>query len=256
MGLSGREVQPDPLRIAQEGALWGAIVHHGLLRDSVILSDDAGQFKLARHALCWIHAERLIHKLDAFCERQRRAKERIRRRIWWLYADLKAYRERPGRRRRSELSRRFNQIFSARTGFATLDRLLAADPGLARAAYEKGEILHWLGLEESGDAWLRHASRLDPYELRGQIRWAVIELASGRVAEARSRVERLLQIDPDCSPCAHVLGEVELRSGDVESARRRFVAVAPEAPEPVEAPEPDGKTDSSETKRSGKRVAL
>jgi hypothetical protein len=125
LGLSGLEVQPDPLRIAQEGALWGAIAHHGLLRDSVILSDDAGQFKLARHALCWIHAERLIHKLDAFCERQRRAKERIRRRIWWLYADLKAYRKRPGRRRRSELSRRFDQIFSARTGFATLDRLLA-----------------------------------------------------------------------------------------------------------------------------------
>lgn len=125
LGLTGLKAQPDPVRIAQEGALWGAIAHHGLLRDSVILSDDAGQFKLARHALCWIHAERLIHKLDAFCERQRRAKERIRRRIWWLYADLNAYRERPGRRRRSELSRRFDQIFTSRTGFATLDRLLA-----------------------------------------------------------------------------------------------------------------------------------
>ena len=125
LGLTGLKVQPDPARIAHEGALWGAIVHHGLLHDSVILSDDAGQFKLARHALCWIHAERLIHKLDTFCDRQRQAKERIRRRIWGLYADLKAYRQRPTRRRRSELSRRFDQIFTTRTGFLTLDRLLA-----------------------------------------------------------------------------------------------------------------------------------
>ncbi|MHC4917581.1 MAG: IS66 family transposase, partial [Planctomycetota bacterium] len=125
LGLTRLTVQPDPVRIAQEGALWGAIAHHGLLRDSVILSDDAGQFKLARHALCWIHAERLIHKLEAFSDRQHQAKERIRRRIWWLYADLKAYRQRPSRRRRGELSRRFDQIFTSRTGFATLDRLLA-----------------------------------------------------------------------------------------------------------------------------------
>ena len=91
----------------------------------MILSDDAGQFKVGRHALCWVHAERLIHKLDAFCERQRREKERIRTRLWWLYADLKAYRENPTRKRRSQLKRRFKALFTTRTGFATLDRLLA-----------------------------------------------------------------------------------------------------------------------------------
>jgi hypothetical protein len=125
LGLSGLKVQPELVRIAQEGALWGAIADHGLLRDSVILSDDAGQFKLARHALCWIHAERLIHKLDTFTDHQRQAKARIRRRIWWLYANLEAYRQKPTRRRRSELAQRFDQIFKTRTGFATLDRLLA-----------------------------------------------------------------------------------------------------------------------------------
>jgi hypothetical protein len=29
-----------------------------------VLSDDAGQFNLGQHALCWVHAERLVHKLD------------------------------------------------------------------------------------------------------------------------------------------------------------------------------------------------
>lgn len=125
LGITALEVRPNPLCIATEGALWGAIVDHGRLDGTVILSDDAGQFKVGRHALCWVHAERLIHKLDAFCERQRREKERIRTRLWWLYADLKAYRENPTRKRRSQLKRRFETLFTTRTGFATLDRLLA-----------------------------------------------------------------------------------------------------------------------------------
>lgn len=125
LGITALKVHPDPLRIATEGALWGAVLDHGRLKHTVILSDDAGQFKVGHHALCWVHAERLIHKLDAFCERQRREKERIRTRLWWLYADLKAYRENPTRKRRSQLSRRFDALFTTRTGFASLDRLLA-----------------------------------------------------------------------------------------------------------------------------------
>ncbi|MCP5111907.1 MAG: transposase [bacterium] len=125
LGIAALKVHPDPVRIATEGALWGAIAEHGLLDGAVILSDDAGQFNIGRHALCWIHTERLIHKLDAFSERQRREKERIRARLWWLYADLKAYQENPTGKRRGELRRRFDALFTTRTGFVTLDRLLA-----------------------------------------------------------------------------------------------------------------------------------
>jgi len=125
LGITALKVHPDPVRVATEGALWGAITDHGLLGDTVILSDDAGQFRVGHHALCWVHTERLIHKLDAFSETQRREKERIQSRLWWLYADLKAYRENPNPKRRRELSRRFDALFTTRTGFATLDRLLA-----------------------------------------------------------------------------------------------------------------------------------
>ncbi|MBB4267428.1 hypothetical protein [Roseospira visakhapatnamensis] len=62
---------------------------------AVILSDDAGQFKVGEHALCWVHAERLVHKLDTFTEAARAAKETVRSLIWWGYADLKAYRAAP-----------------------------------------------------------------------------------------------------------------------------------------------------------------
>ena len=115
---------PDPVRIATEGALWGAIKAHGLLPDTVILSDDAGQFALEDHALCWVHAERLIHKLDTFTDKQYAAQQRLRALVWWFYADLKAYRRDPDPRRRAALRARFDRIFRRRTGFATLDRLL------------------------------------------------------------------------------------------------------------------------------------
>jgi hypothetical protein len=124
LGIAALKVHPDPVKIATEAALWGSIVDHGLLTDTVILSDDAGQFNVGRHALCWVHAERLIHKLDTFTDDQRRAVERIRHRLWWLYADLKAYRQQPTARRKAELSRRFDRLFNIRTGFVTLDRLL------------------------------------------------------------------------------------------------------------------------------------
>jgi hypothetical protein len=125
LGITALEVAPDPVKIATEGAVWGSIRAHGLLPDTVILSDDAGQFALGRHALCWVHAERLVHKLDTFTDRQHAAQQLVRALIWWFYADLKAYRRAPGRRRRYELRARFDRIFRRRTGFATLDRLLA-----------------------------------------------------------------------------------------------------------------------------------
>jgi transposase IS66 family protein len=125
LGITGLTVTPDPVRIATEGAVWGSVRAHGLLPDTVILSDDAGQFALDRHALCWVHAERLVHKLDTFTDRQHAAQQLVRTLIWWFYADLKACRRAPERRRRHELRARFDRIFRRRTGFATLDRLLA-----------------------------------------------------------------------------------------------------------------------------------
>jgi len=125
LGLARLTVTPNPVKIATEGALWGSICQHGLLQNTVIVSDDAGQFRIGSHALCWIHAERLVHKLIPFNDRQRQAVELVRQLIWWFYADLKAYKSDPCRRRRTQLRARFDRIFRRRTGFVTLDRLLA-----------------------------------------------------------------------------------------------------------------------------------
>jgi len=54
LGISALKVNPDPVLIATEGALWGSVKAHGFLSDTVIVSDDAGQFDVGQHALCWV----------------------------------------------------------------------------------------------------------------------------------------------------------------------------------------------------------
>src|SRR6266436_85161 len=124
LGVLTLKVNPDPVMVATEGALWGSIKAHGFLPDTVIVSDDAGQFNVGQHGLCWVHAERLVHKLDTFTDEQRKAQACIRELIWSFYRDLKVYRQNPSRQRKAALRARFDRIFARKTGFVTLDRLL------------------------------------------------------------------------------------------------------------------------------------
>ena len=125
LGFDTLKITPDPVKVATEAALWGAIGDQGLLRDTVIVSDGAGQFKLGDHALCWIHAERLVYKLQPPCDAHRRALDLKRSLIWWYYADLKAYQREPDAKRARMLRARFDRIFTSKTGYAVLDRQLA-----------------------------------------------------------------------------------------------------------------------------------
>lgn len=151
LGFTGLDATPDPVRVATEGALWGSVQSHQHLRDAVVLSDDAGQFDIGRHALCWVHAERLVYKLDTFNDHQRAAQKRLRGLIWNFYASLKAYRLNPSNRWASTLRARFDRIFRCHTGFATLDRLLArlhANKAALLMVLERPEIpLHTNGSE-------------------------------------------------------------------------------------------------------------
>jgi Transposase IS66 family len=135
LGIAALKVNPDPVLIATEGALWGSVKHHGFLREGVIISDDAGQFKVGQHGLCWVHAERLVHKLDTFTDQNRAAQASVRAAIWRLYSDLKAYRCAPTAQRKADLHAEFDRIFTDKTGFVTLDRLLA------RLLANKAELL-------------------------------------------------------------------------------------------------------------------
>jgi hypothetical protein len=72
-----------------------------------------------------VHAERLVHQLIPATRAQAQAIETTRQLIWWFYRDLKAWKTDSGRRRATALRARFDRIFTRRTGFVMLDRLLA-----------------------------------------------------------------------------------------------------------------------------------
>ena len=151
LDISALKITPDPVMVATEAALWGSVKAHGFLPGSVIVSDDAGQFNVGEHGLCWVHAERLVHKLDTFTDENRAAQATVRELIWKYYADLKAYRRSPTKQRKAALRTRFDRIFGRKTGFVTLDRLLkrlkANKPELLRVL-ERPEIpLHTNGSE-------------------------------------------------------------------------------------------------------------
>ena len=112
------------VRIATEGATFGSVLEHGLNPDLVIISDDAGQFNVFLHALCWIHAERTINKVVGINDEQRRAIEDIKARFWDLYDDLKAYKENPDKEKKTEIETCFDNLFTTKTCCITLDLAL------------------------------------------------------------------------------------------------------------------------------------
>src|SRR3982751_4779788 len=122
-------------RLVTEAAVVGAIVARGLLTDTVIVSDDAGQFDVLTHALCWIHAERHLRRLVCATAEQQQLVGLQRQLVWWLYADLKHYRDEPTPARRAALRTRFDRVFGRVTGFAELDEVVA------RLRTNKAELL-------------------------------------------------------------------------------------------------------------------
>jgi transposase IS66 family protein len=118
-----------------EAALVGAIVARGLLTETVIVSDDAGQFDVLTHALCWVHAERHLRRVVCATAEQQRLVDLQRQLVWWFYRDLKLYKDDPSPARRAALKQRFGRIFGRVTGFAELDETVA------RIRANKAELL-------------------------------------------------------------------------------------------------------------------
>ena len=122
-------------KIVTEAALIGSLIDHGWNRDLAIVSDDAGQFNVLLHALCWVHAERAIEVLVGYTDRQRKLIESVKNDIWHLYRRLKKYRCGPDKNTRAVLEKSFDAIFGQKTGYASLDN------ALKRIQHNKSELL-------------------------------------------------------------------------------------------------------------------
>ena len=111
---------------------------HGLPQSLGIVSDDAGQFNILDHALCWIHAERTLNKIIPSNDKEREALQEIREQLWKLYNDLKAYKAAPTEAEKQALAARFDTLFTTKTCDATLNL------ALKRLHANKSELLRVL----------------------------------------------------------------------------------------------------------------
>lgn len=126
------------VRIATEGSLLGSLMSHGVSPRLAIISDDAGQFDILVHALCWIHAERTLARLNPFNEKYRITLEAVRTQVWDFYADLKKYKTAPSPQEKERLEASFDALFATKTDFSTING------ALLRLGKNKAELLRVL----------------------------------------------------------------------------------------------------------------
>lgn len=127
-------IKPLETRIATEGALFGSLIVHGIPKDLAILSDDAGQFDVFDHFLCWIHEERHLKAIVPYNEQNRLEIENVLERFWALYRRLKEYQKSPLEIKQLILEQEFEILFKTETASYTLNLAL-------RNIYNKKEEL-------------------------------------------------------------------------------------------------------------------
>ena len=90
----------------------------------MIVSDDAGQFRVANHALCSDPCRTLDAETDAGDTKQERLVTTIRDLVWRFYKALKIWKQQPSPHLITGFRHRFDKIFARRTGYTELDKLL------------------------------------------------------------------------------------------------------------------------------------
>ncbi len=101
----------------------------------VIVSDDAGQFNILSHSLCWVHAERTLAKLIVPSTVKQEILEDVRQQVWGFYDELKAYKKNPNEKDKIRLEKIFDDIFTQQTNFQLLNL------ALKRLYINKSELL-------------------------------------------------------------------------------------------------------------------
>ena len=102
----------------------GGLLAQGIPADFGIVSDDAGQFNVFDHVLCWIHAERAINRLLPMNDLQKQAVAQVREKVWSIYRQLKAYKLQPQAELAQAIRQQFTQLTETKTCYASLNQAL------------------------------------------------------------------------------------------------------------------------------------
>ena len=105
-----------------------------------------------------------------------------------------------------------------REAIALYDRLLAAQPGLARAMQLKGAALFTAGQHEKGIALIRKAIEIEPdvADFHANLGYALREM--GRRGEAVTAYRRTIDLDPESSATLAELATTLWQQGRIEPA--------------------------------------
>lgn len=112
------------IRFLTEASLYASVIANGIPRNLGVHSDNAGQFDVFLHSLCWVHEERHYRKLIMTTDESRAELEHVRDQIWTLYMALKKYKESPSEDFAENIGKQFNDIFQQKTSSPTLNRQL------------------------------------------------------------------------------------------------------------------------------------
>ena len=129
-----------------EAGLLGHLIDRGMPESMVILSDDAGQFNVMIHALCWIHVERNLQKINAYTKQQRTELDLLLNAFWQLYQQLKAFKNNPTEKKKQQVVKSFNAICNWQTKWLALikgiDKIKTYKPELLVALQYPSVPLH------------------------------------------------------------------------------------------------------------------
>ena len=114
--------QKYAVRIITEAGLLGYLFKEGISEDMVILSDDAGQFNILTHALCWIHVERNLQKIHTYTPAQREELDQVLKAFWELYQQLKAYQQNHNQENKNLIISQFDHICDWQTKWIALKK--------------------------------------------------------------------------------------------------------------------------------------
>ncbi|VAX36599.1 Mobile element protein [hydrothermal vent metagenome] len=133
--------QKYAIKTITEAALLGHLIEGGMPENMVILSDDAGQFNVLVHALCWIpayrpgrHVERNLQKIHTYTNQQRQELDQLLSAVWTLYQQLKNYRNKPTKKKKDMAIKSFDAICDWQTD------CLPCRPGRDSLAERIGQI--------------------------------------------------------------------------------------------------------------------
>ncbi len=163
-------------KLVTEGALLGGLLAQGIPSDLVIMSDDAGQFNVFDHVLCWIHAERLINRLIPLNEDHEKAVNWVREQIWQPYADIKGYKRNPTPEQAEEIRARFEELCRTKTCYESLNQ------ALKRLGKNQGELLRVLD-----KPWIPLHNNLSERDIRDYVKKRKISGSTRSEAGRQSR---------------------------------------------------------------------